>query len=955
MRYSVPADLSFGRKSRFPQSPSQENHCFQSNHTLFLPPDDQFFGRSPHRKTRVYPSGRSDVKLSGSVRRYDRFTRLNRYASAGYCVPDSLFRCEVLTMQSHPEAILACRILLRGRVQGLGVRPGVVRAAKLHRILGFVQNHGEGVLIHAEATATRIEAFCVSLPASLPRLADCRIISRIPAETASFSEFEIREAQRDTQGESTELRTEVPLDLVLCDNCQSELRAPSCRRFRHPFISCTVCGPRYSIVQSMPFERSQTSMRHFPLCSECRDEYRGVSDRRFHSQTIACPMCGPRLTYRDLQECQGQHTAPADNSLTAAVELLMAGGILAVKGIGGYQLVCDATRDSSIAELRRRKRRNNKPLAVMIPADHAIMDRLSSTERLLLRSSAGPIVITENVPVQSVSPLVNPCGPSVGIFLATTPLHTLLLDALNRPLVVTSANHEGQPIVFEDRDSVGALCRLADAVLTHDRTIERPIDDSVVRIIADQAVRIRSARGLAPHEIAVSPEFRLLAVGGEQKVACAFTNGSLAVLGPWIGDLSTTDARRRFVQHVHDLTMLYNFAPTRIVHDLHPDYFTSRWAEDQSAATMTVQHHHAHVVATAVEHNLPDVPMLGLAFDGTGYGTDGTIWGGEVLRVTRTECHRIASLYPFLLPGGERAVREPWRVAVSIMHQAAPEISSDEMAALLNRRRRCDHGRLSVRDVSRIRQLMELSVSEPAGCVTTTSLGRLFDGMASLLLGSHSADFEGHPAMMLEAECTDVAPTAAETGDVASKAGPGRSILSGDGRPEIIPADRKKPTQFQSLASETGKESIGIGEPLRLSEVVAMFHIDWRPMLRRILEALRNDVPPSQLSWLFHDCVAAASAKIAAFFPELPVVAGGGCFQNRMLTDRLSVHLRRCGRTPLLPGKIPPNDNGLAVGQLAVAVAQLKKSGVVMEQRHQSCSPEASTPPAFGPDLRYGK
>ncbi|MBC7966675.1 MAG: carbamoyltransferase HypF [Fuerstia sp.] len=456
---------------------------------------------------------------------------------------------------------------------------------------------------------------------------------------------------------------------------------------------------------------------------------------------------------------------------------------------------------------------------------------------------------------------------SLGVLLPTTPLHALLLNELKTPLVVTSGNQDSEPLAFDEREARRSLREVADGWLHHDRPIERPIDDSVVRLIAGQAVTMRAARGMAPMRLPLKTHHSILAVGGEQKVACALSNGRQAVLGPHIGDMSSLAVRRRFVEHTTSLEQLYGAEPTVIAHDLHPDYFTTRWAADQGLRTVGVQHHHAHVVSGMLQHGLLDQQVLGVAFDGTGYGPDGTIWGGEFLLTTKTEFRRVASLMPFVLPGGEASIREPWRAAVSLLSAAIPEITAEQMAELLTR-----NGLPTLFQIRQVQQLVRSRLSP-----LTSSMGRLFDGVASMVLGVGTAGFEGEPAMRLEAACDET------------------------------DADRSWP-----LADRTF-------EPTEAEQ-----RVDWRPIVRQVVRELQSGQSASVIAMRFHRAIANAVGMVAERFPGYPVVLSGGCFQNRILTELVVDELRQQSRTVASPGTIPPNDGGLAAGQIAIAAAILE-------------------------------
>ncbi len=841
------------------------------------------------------------------------------------------------------EAVIARQILLQGRVQGLGVRPAIAKLALRLKLNGTVTNTSEGVVIHLEGQESEIARFQILLADEMPPLADYRVGRIVDVHVAGCQGFAI------VAGSDSAVATaaDVPTDLAMCSECARELTDRTDRRFGYAFSSCTQCGPRYSIVRAMPYERRDTSMASYCLCSYCEAEFRHSEDRRFHAQTVACPDCGPQIWF---EAESSSDRVTGIQAITAAGGILRAGGILALKGLGGYQLLCDATNETAVQRLREKKRRYSKPLAVMIQsfaspfspasgekmadrpdegahtgrnlletpshpnplpqfvcddvADHSHFKdtnkmgkrgligatHLSIAEFAALTSPANPIVILDNMQLPFLAPNVRSGMNSLGVLLPTTPLHALLLNDVRTPLVVTSGNENSEPLAFEATAAKLSLCGVADGWLHHDRPIERPVDDSVVRVMGGQVVTIRAARGIAPLRLPVHTRHMILAVGGEQKVACALSNGRQVVLGPHLGDMSSLEVRHRFVEHTKSLQQLYGAEPTVIAHDLHPDYFTTRWAADQGLRTIGVQHHHAHVVSGMLQHGLLDQEVLGVAFDGTGFGTDGTIWGGEFLLTTKTEFRRVASLTPFVLPGGEAAIREPWRIAVSLLSAAIPEITAEQTAQLLSRRAAAipnahnDH-RNALPTVAQICQVQRL-VNSGIG-PWTSSMGRLFDGVASVVLGICTAGFEGEPAMRLEDEC-----------------------------------DATDPDQWSPPSCCT------------LESTAAGIRVDWRPIMRQVVTDLQLGKSVSVIAMRFHRAMADAVDMVAERFPVYPVVLSGGCFQNRILTELVVDTLRQKSRTVASPGKIPPNDGGLAAGQIAVAAARLEAEE---NQENSSC------------------
>ncbi len=738
--------------------------------------------------------------------------------------------------------------MLRGRVQGCGVRPAIARLALGLRLRGCVRNTPDGVLIHVEGNRDDLMAFAGQLFGALPSEAVVENLAEKPAGITGAAEFRI-----ESSTSHGPLAVQVPPDVAVCGACLSEVADASDRRYGYAFASCTNCGPRYSLLEAMPYDRDSTAMQQFRQCARCRREYIAASDRRFHSQTNCCPECGPRVW---LGKPGGQVAARGRDAIPAAVAELRNGKILALRGIGGYQLVVDATSSSAVRMLRRRKLREGKPLAVMVES-LVLAERfveLNCDECWALCCSENPIVIARAKSPSPIAPEVAAGLNTLGLMLPTTPLHYELSRQWAGPLVVTSGNVEGEPLAFESGAPEREFAGLADCWLDHDRPIARSIDDSVVRVIAGKTATHRLARGLAPLSLDL-PARSILALGGHQKVAIVLSNGSQTILGPHVGDLEGEGNRIRFLQHVESLQQLVGARPELLVCDEHPDYFTSRWAGEQRTPRLAVQHHHAHVAAAMLERGWLDREVLGVAWDGSGCGPDGTVWGGEFLLATAARYRRVAHLCSFVLPGGERAVREPWRVAVSLVHQAA----GTEAAAQLR------FAEVSAQQVERVVNLLERSSAR----LTTTSGGRLFDGIAALVLGTARSQFEGQPAMLLESVCDE---------------------------------------------TETGAYPLPVLDDAPLV-------LDWRPVVRAALRDVAHRRSPGTIAMRFHRALATGIVKVARRFHEIPVALCGGCFQNRVLTELVAEEFT--AHQPLAtPGVIPTGDGGLAAGQLAVAAAR---------------------------------
>lgn len=747
------------------------------------------------------------------------------------------------------------RVLLSGSVQGCGVRPALARLADRHRWSGSVKNIAAGVELILKSEALPDDnSLTVLIRDSLPpvaRISELTVSSHPRFEGASFNILE-----SDTAGL---LASHIPRDVAICDECLAESRDLTNPRFAYPFTSCAYCGPRYSVLHSMPFDRNRTTMGVFALCGECRDEYLDPSNRRFHAQTICCPTCGPQVwTTNGTGNC----VAEKDAAVQSAAGALLDGNIVAVRGVGGYQLLADATSSSAVAELRWRKRRPAKPFAVLCRTlDEAhVLAHLNAAEVRQLSSPQNPIVLARQRLRSPLSPAVNPGLGDIGLLLPTTALHDRLSELTGRSLICTSGNVDGEPLASGVDDAQQRLRGIADLFLHHNRDITHPIDDSVVRVIANRPVTIRCARGLAPLPLSLTSQSTTMALGGHQKSAVAVSNSGQAWLGAHVGDLDTISAQEQWCERVRSQGKSFlshehgnqNLCADQIIHDPHPTYFPTQWSDAFSGNRVAVWHHHAHVAAGMLEHQLLDQTVLGVAFDGTGLGPDGTIWGGEFLICTATKYQRVGHLRPFALPGGEAAITDLRRTAVSLLAQLE-ELSPDEIAGLTG---------LSNVEVSRLLKACCSSQSP-----RTTSCGRLFDAAACLILQRHHSTFEGQPAMCLESVCD--------------------------------PADG-------------GQYSFAIGsnDPIE---------VDWRPMIRQVITDLQSGTTPGVMATRFHRGLAAAIQSVCNHWPTLPVVLGGGVFQNRVLVELLADSWPSVGRPLGLPGCIPPNDGGLAAGQLAVA------------------------------------
>jgi hydrogenase maturation protein HypF len=743
-------------------------------------------------------------------------------------------------------ADVAKQILLRGAVQGCGLRPALARWARERRWHGSVRNTGAGVELVLRGDLPADDELVAAMASAIQPIGVVDEIEFRPFPGRVAEGFQI-------VASATEDRPTVPwpLDRAICAACLAETRDPNNRRYAYPFASCAQCGPRYTILRALPFDRERTTMNVFALCARCETEYQDEGDRRAHAQTISCPDCGPQLWSSD-----GEKNSTA---IAAAAERLRAGQIVALRGVGGDQLLAVATSDDAVNRLRSRKRRPEKPLAVMCRSlDEARqLAELNNVEEEELASPANPIVLVRQRRPSFLSAGIHPNLRDIGLMLPTTALHDLLVRLVGRPLLCTSGNVEGEPLAYQIDEAEERLRGVADFFLHHDREILRPIDDSVVRVMAGRAVTIRAGRGIAPVPLSLPSAWRserrrrrFLACGGQQKGALAVADEDQAFLLPHLGDLETVASQERWGNAAEEQWQGTGVRNATIVVDPHPGYFATQWGSERAASPRKVWHHHAHVVAAMLEHGWLDREVLGIAWDGTGLGPDGTIWGGDILRARAARFERVAHFRPFALPGGEAAIRDVRRTLVSVLSQIG-EWSPSELS-------------VAERDVRRILHAVGTQFSP-----STTSCGRLFDAAGSLILRHKLSSDEGHVAAALESACDFAAPGA------------------------------------YSFIIGSGDDS----------------EIDWRPAFRQMLVDRRASVPAGAMAMRFHRGLAEVVIEIARRHRPLPVVLSGGVFQNRVLVELIAAKWT-ASLPPLgLPGRIPPNDGGLAAGQLVATMA----------------------------------
>jgi hydrogenase maturation protein HypF len=752
---------------------------------------------------------------------------------------------------------VARRFHVQGTVQGVGFRPFVYRLACERGLRGWVKNTAAGVTIEAEGSPESLDRFLTDLKGQAPPTVATLRVEVEAIASGSFQEAGFQIIESDA-GDS--VRPSIPPDLALCEECRRELLDPANRRYRYPFINCTHCGPRFSIIEHLPYDRSQTTMASFTMCPRCRDEYEDPSDRRFHAQPNACPDCGPQV---QLISREGEILGEEEAAIAGTVSRLREGAIVAVKGLGGFHLCVDAANQSAVEELRRRKQRPHKPLAVMVKdlVTARLICEVSKVEEELLRSPAAPIVLLKQKQSGAIAPPVAPDNPHLGVMLPYTPLHVLLLEALPT-LVATSGNLSEEPICIDNEEARERLNKIADVFLVHDRPIVRAVEDSVVCAAAGREMVLRRSRGYAPLPIQVDArsDRRIICYGGHLKNTISVVIDEEIVTGPHLGDLSNARAIEAFEHCEALLKQLYpeGEAERLIVCDAHPDYASTRHAQEQAGQEvpiLQVQHHYAHVLSAIAEHGLTG-PVLGIVWDGTGYGEDGTIWGGEFLEVTESGFVRRGSLRPFTLPGGEAAIEEPWRSALGLLHELwGNQLEDSDLWE-----------KLGVEGTGRavLMTMMERGLQ----CPRTTSAGRLFDGVAALA-GWTRTTFEAQAAMQLE---------------------------------------------FAAAAStDTGQY------PFQITEADHWI-LDWGPLLEAVLSDIRKKEPVEAISARFHNTLVGGMAEMSERIGIDQIVLTGGCFQNRFLLEHSIDSLKKRGLTPFWHRQVPPNDGGISVGQALAAI-----------------------------------
>jgi hydrogenase maturation protein HypF len=754
-------------------------------------------------------------------------------------------------------------IRVEGIVQGVGFRPFVYSLAASLGLGGLVGNDIDGVFAEVEGGAEAVAKFLALLETQAPPLARIEQVSTTSLPVTGRADFVIVPSQP-----GAERRALISADSATCADCLRELADPDDRRYRYPFINCTNCGPRFTIVRDIPYDRPLTTMSGFAMCAQCAAEYHDPANRRFHAQPLCCAACGPRLA---LLAADGAPLAGSD-PLVGAAELLRSGQIVAVKGLGGYHLAVASGNAHAAAALRARKHRDDKPFALMVPdlATARMLCAVDETEARLLISARRPIVLLPRLPDadRHVAPGVAPGNRQLGLMLPYTPLHHLLLEAVAGPIVATSGNVSDEPIAFRDEEALERLAGIADAFLVHDRPIHIQTDDSVVRALHGREAVIRRSRGYAPEPLTVRFGFRrpVLACGAELKNTFCLAKGNRAFVSQHIGDLENAETLRSFAEGIEHFRRLFDVAPKLVAHDLHPDYLSTKYATELAGVELLgVQHHHAHI-ASCLADNGEAGPVIGVAFDGTGYGTDGTIWGGEFLIADLAAYERAAFLDPVPMPGGAAAIRQPWRMAAAYLAASYPGGIPEGLEV----------ARRNDRYWPAVLAMADRKINSPL----TSSAGRLFDAVAALLGIRDQVNYEGQAAIELE-----------QLADTRELGGYQAAIASRDGQLNVRGAD------LVGAAAEDLAD--GVARPL--------------------------------IATRFHNGVARSIVKVCVKLREqsglTAVALSGGVFQNQLLTGRVVTGLADCGFLVMLHSRVPCNDGGISLGQAAIAAARDRLAG----------------------------
>lgn len=765
----------------------------------------------------------------------------------------------------NKKSIQRLRLQIQGAVQGVGFRPFIYRLANSLKLKGWINNSAQGVTIEVEGVRQKLTEFSLRIEKEKPSRAYIHSLESSHLDPVGYTSFEIKESSQT--GKLTAL---VLPDIATCPDCLAEVFDPQNRRYLYPFTNCTNCGPRFSIVEALPYDRPNTTMKIFEMCDDCQAEYNDPANRRFHAQPNACPQCGPRLEFWD---SKGNVLNSYHQALVDAVEAIRDGAVVAVKGLGGFHLIVDATNQNAVRTLRERKRREEKPFALMYPSLDLIKSHceVSPAEERLLLSPESPIVLlkkksyTTEGTNPSIAELVAPGNPYLGIMLPYTPLHHILMSELNSPVVATSGNISDEPICIDENEALERLGEIADLFLVNNRPIARHVDDSIVRIVLDRELVMRRARGYAPLPISIKKKApAILAMGAHLKNTIALSVENQIFISQHIGDLETDAAYVAFQNVIQSFKRLYNSEPQSIVCDAHPDYLSTQYAQRQNLPINKVQHHYAHIRACMLENEI-EPPVLGVSWDGTGYGLDNTVWGGEFFHITKYDYHRVAHFRRFPLPGGELAIKEPRRAAIGLLYEMDGHFNQKNLPPLAS---------FSSRELSLIKTMLDKKINSPL----TSSAGRLFDAVASLIGLRQINRFEGQAAMELEFQLDE--------------------------------ANIDDYYDFEL----TSHKNLG-NSPIHL--------VNWEIIVRQILNDRDCQISAGIISKKFHNTLSEIIIEIAKRVREPKVVIGGGCFQNKYLTERTVQRLGEENFHPYWHQRIPPNDGGIAVGQIGAVIQDL--------------------------------
>jgi len=744
------------------------------------------------------------------------------------------------------------KINIHGAVQGVGFRPFIYRLATEMNIKGFVLNSSAGVWIEAEAEKDILDSFLFKIEKEKPKAAIVNSMEFSFLDPINFSTFEIKKS--DDNEEKTTL---ILPDIAVCDDCLEEMFNPSDRRYKYPFINCTNCGPRFSIIESLPYDRPNTSMKEFEMCEDCKREYVDPLNRRFHAQPIACPNCGPHI---ELWDNNADKVSSHDEALLQTIGFINDGKIIALKGIGGFQLLVDASNSIAVAELRKRKKREEKPFALMFPnlEQVKLFCEVSVFEERLLKSAEAPIVLLKRKNNNKlISEFIAPNNPYLGVMLPYSPIHHLLLKELNSPIVATSANISEEPIVIDENEALQKLKEIADYFLVNNRNIVRHADDSIVRIVMGREMVTRRARGYAPLPLSLQSNNSkiILAVGGHLKNTVSFKVDSNIFSSQHIGDLSTFESINTFEKVINNFQLVYGKSPDLVVSDLHPEYVSTKFANDNFKNVLQIQHHEAHIAGCILENQV-EGNVLGISWDGTGYGYDGNIWGGEFFHFTENEVKHIGRFRNFFLPGGDVAIKEPRRSAIGLLYKIFGDKIFNSNYEFLKS--------FTESELNTIHQMLKKKINTRI----TSSVGRLFDAVSAILNINHKMSFEGQAAMMLEFST-------------------------------ISNIEDFYPFEF-------------------LSKEITI--IDWQQIVLDILTDINGNISKEIIATKFHNTMAEIIVKFAEQKEKKKIALSGGVFQNAYLLEKTIKKLQENNFKPYWHQRIPTNDGGISVGQIAMVL-----------------------------------